>query len=188
MPTLLLTFSFKKQSECGSLVFLSYVSLSLLLFVLYHDLIHKARTHLDYFQEGNPGRAWSSCSPVCFTTLIKCMAFPRSLGVSGTLRAIPGPSCEIHDLSQMSSISAEFGSLPTHLQPEDMGPGTRSLKLQIWQICWSLGSFALTGNAARAPVLHARSAALGPILFIKNGVWEFQEVEVLEPSFVQPGH
>ena len=122
------------------------------------------------------------------STLIKCTAFPRSLGVSGTLRAIPGPSCEIHDLSQMSSISAEFGSLPTHLQPEDMGPGSRNLKLQIWQICRSFGSFASTGKRIARPVRHARSAALGPILFIKNGVWEFQEVEVLEPSFVQPGH
>ena len=27
------------------------------LFVLYHKLIHNARTHLNYFQEGNPGRA-----------------------------------------------------------------------------------------------------------------------------------
>ena len=143
MPTLLLTFSFKKQSECGSLVFLSYVSLSLLLFVLYHDLIRKARTHLDYFQEA---RSCPGLPGYRSSTLIKCMALPRSLGVSGTLRAIPGPSCELHDLSQMSSISAEFGSLPTHLQPEDMGPGSRNLKLQIWQICWSFGSFALTGN------------------------------------------
>ena len=95
---------------------------------------------------------------------------------------------QVIDPYKMYGISAEFGSLPTHLQPEDMGPGSRNLKLQIWQICWSFGSFALTGNAARAPVLHARSAALGPILFIKNGVWEFQKVEVLEPSFVQPGH
>ena len=75
---------------------------------------------------------------------------------------------KVIDPFKMSSISAEFGSLPkTHLQ---LQPGSRELLVdspeQNWLISGSFGSFALTGNAARAPVLHALAAVQVPLLFI----------------------
>ena len=90
----------------------------------------------------------------------------------------------------MSSISAEFGSLPkTHLLVR-----LRARELQVnshhkdWLISGSLGSFAVSCWEDRAPGAGPLAAVQVPFLFIKNGVWEFQKVEVLEASLVQPGH
>ena len=92
---------------------------------------------------------------------------------------------QVIDPFKMSSISAEFGSLPkTHLQL----PGSRNLKLQIWQICWSFGSFAVRINRIARRALDHWPRSKSHYYLFKNGVWEFQKVEVLEWSFVQPGH
>ena len=107
---------------------------------------------MNYFPEAQEECPGAPAPESGSTIHLKCIAFPRSLGVSGTTGAIPGPSCEIHDLSQMSSISAEFGSLPkTHLLVL-----LRARELQVnshhkdWLISGSFGSFALTGNPGRA--------------------------------------
>ena len=57
-----------------------------------------------------------------------------------------------------------------------------------WLISGSFGSFAVRRKRIARPVRHARSVVQVPFLFIKRGVWEFQEIELRERPFVQPGH